>query len=241
MKKLLTLACIFTCALMLFACADKSQPNADGTGEPSISAPSHDVITVYATFANAGELVLKQSKVAVTDLDDDKKFTLDEVFVAMHKVNGKVNDYASSVGEWGLSINKFWGDTSGNFGYYVNNAMAMGLTDEVKSGDYITAFIYKDGIGWSDTYTYFDVCEATVVKGGEFELTLSYVGFDENWSPVSLGCGNCTIVVNGVETEFVTDADGRVKLSFENAGTYVLSATSETVTLVPPVCVITVK
>ena len=239
MKKLLTIACIAMCALMLFACADKKQEvaepeNTQNSGEMKVAPLTADV---YVTVSFKGELVVTQSKITTTDLNDDNKINIDEVLVATHKLKYEGEDgYASSVGQYGLSIDKLWGDTSYAFGYYLNNQMVMtDLNEEVKNGDYITAFVYKNA-DWSDTYTYFDVCEATAVKGGEFELTLKYVSFNPSFS-----IAGSKIISNGVATDFVTDAEGRVKLSFENAGTYVLSATSETATLVPAVCVVTVK
>lgn len=231
MKKLLTVACILMCALMLFACADK----------PAEETQPAATIDVYVTLSNAGDLVVKQEKITVTDLNGDKKFNIDETLAAAHKAKGKAADYASGTKEGydGVSLLKLWGDESGNFGYYVNNSSAWSLADEVKAGDYVVAFVYKDG--WSDSYAYFDVCEITAIKGGEFELTLNQLGYDSNWNTVTLASGNSTIVIDGEKSTFVTDADGRVKLSFENAGTYVLSATSETATLVPPVCIVTVR
>ncbi len=242
MKKFLVIVSLLVCSLMLFACADnKETPGEKGpNGGQMKVAPL--TVDVYVTIANKGELPLKQSKITATDLNDDKKVDLDEVFVATHqmKYNGE-NGYTTSESQWGLSIATLWGDTSGFFGYYINNVMSMGLSDEVKNGDYVDAYVMQYKNSLYDTYTFFDVREATAVKGGEFELTLSYVGFDDSWNPVNYASAGSSIVVNGEKTSSVTDANGRVKLSFANAGTYVISATSEAVTMVPPVCVVTVK
>ena len=49
------------------------------------------------------------------------------------------------------------------------------------------------------------------------------------------------ITVDGETTAYKTDAEGKVLLSFDRKGTYVVSATSDSLTLTPPVCVVTVK
>ena len=228
MKKLLTIACIFICALMLFACT--TPETFSGNQEEPLK------IDAYVTLSNAGELAIQQEKITATDLNNDKKVSIDEVLVAAHKAKDKEGDYASANSDWGLSITKLWGDESGLFSYYLNNQMVMtDLNEEVKSGDHLNAFVYKNA-DWSDTYTYFDVAEVTAVKGTQFELTLNYVTYNDGFS-----IAGSKIIVNGDETEYVTDADGRVKLTFAATGTYVLSATSQTETLVPAVCVVTVK
>jgi hypothetical protein len=42
-------------------------------------------------------------------------------------------------------------------------------------------------------------------------------------------------------TEIVTDAEGKAVLTFDEAGTYLISAGSETINLVDPVCIIKVQ
>ena len=71
-------------------------------------------------------------------------------------------------------------------------------------------------------------------------LTLSYAGYDENWNPIVLPVDGATITMNGVATAYKTDADGKVTVTLEKAGDVVISASSQTQTLVPPVCTVSV-
>ena len=109
----------------------------------------------------------------------------------------------------------------------------------MKTGDYVKAFVYTDLVTWSDTYCFFDVNTATVAEGEAVELTLSAAGYDEAWNPISVPVEGAVITVDGVATEYKTDAEGKVTVKLEE-GTHIISATSETQTLVAPVCKVTV-
>lgn len=201
---------------------------------------------VYVTIADKdGKLALVQEKITVSDKDGDGKLTIDEALFAAHEAKyqgGASAGYATSDSQWGLSLSKLWGtENGGSYGYYVNNASAMGLTDEVKSGDYINAFVYTDLVAWSDSYCFFDVYTASAKANGEITLTLSAAGYDANWAPVTLPVANAVITVDGVATEYKTDAEGKVTLKLSEAGEYVISATSAEATLVPPAVVVTVE
>lgn len=195
---------------------------------------------VYVTVAdNSGKLVLVQEKISATDKDGDGKVTVDEALFAAHKAKyegGAEAGYASVATAYGLSLMKLWGDESGSFGYYVNNASAMSLAVEVKDGDHINAFIYTDLVMWSDTYCFFDSNTVSVKEGEEISLTLKYSGFDASWNTVVLPVEGATITIDGEDTQYKTDADGKVTVKLDKAGDIVISATSETMTLVPPVC-----
>ena len=123
----------------------------------------------------------------------------------------------------------------------VNDAMAMSLSDEVKSGDHVYAYVFTDTVGWSDSYSFFDVKAAEVLAGGSVSLTLSVSGYDENWSPVVYPLAGATINVNGEKTAFVTDENGKVEVKFDKSGDYTVSAVSDSMTLVPPVAKVTVN
>lgn len=247
MKKVLTVVSIILCCFLLFACTEK----------PVEEAPAL-TINAYVTLYNAGTAAMQQTKVQATDLNNDNKINIDEVLVAAHKDLNRESDYASATAAWGLSITKLLGDASGNFGYYVNDVASKSLDDEVKAGDYLTAYVYVDGTYWSDTYTYFDIRTANAVLGTDVILSVSNIGYvvalDDNGNPIideetgyekyvpaPVATVGATITVNGEATDVVTDADGVAKISFDKAGTYIVSATSTTLTLVPPVCVVTVK
>jgi hypothetical protein len=110
----------------------------------------------------------------------------------------------------------------------------------VKDGDSVYAFVYADQIAWSDAYSFFDKNAITVEAGEAVELTLSCNGYDASWNTVVMPLAGAEITANGVALDCATDAEGKVTLTFDEAGEYILSAVSADKTLVPPVCVITI-
>ena len=202
-----------------------------------VSPESADVCVTVSD--GSGKLVLVQEKISATDKDGDGKVTVDEALFAAHEAKyegGAYAGYASAETAYGVSLMKLWGDESGSFGYYVNNASAMSLADEVKDGDHINAFIYTDLVTWSDTYCFFDKYTVNAEEGEEISLTLKYAGYDASWNPVVLPVEGAVITIDGAATEYKTDAEGKVDVKLDKAGDIVISATSETMTLVPPVC-----
>ena len=199
-------------------------------------------ITVYVTISVKGELAAVQIPVVLNDYDNDGSLTINDALYGAHKQKyegGADAGYSSYTSEYGLSMSKLWGDESGAYGYYLNNASCMSLADPVKNGDYITAFVYASS-DWSDVYTYFDVSAKTVEAGEEIELTLMAAGYDESWNPITYPVKGATITVDSAPTGIVTDENGKATFRRNEIGTTVISAKSETQTLVPPVCSINV-
>lgn len=203
-----------------------------------------DGADVTVTIANAGTLTVAAKSVHVTDADGDGALTINDTLILAHDgfyEGGSEAGYASANSDWGLSITKLWGvENGGSYGYYLNDTMAMGLSDPVASGDRLTAFVYADTTAFSDAYSYFDADVLSVKQGEEITLTLTKAGFDENWNSVTLPVSGAVITVDGTETTYTTDAEGKVTLKLTEAGEHILSATSDSETLVPPVCVATV-
>ena len=198
---------------------------------------------VFVTIANKGTLVMTQEKILAVDKNEDTKIDIDEVLFAAHEAKyegGAAAGYASYTGDYGLSLGTLWGDNSGSFGYYVNNASAWSLADEVSANAYVYAFVYTDTTTWSDSYSFFNINATSVTKNGEIELVLNGAGYDADWTPITVPVAGATITINGVETDYVTDAEGKVTIKLETVGDAVISATKDGVVLVPPVCKITV-
>ena len=204
--------------------------------EPKTSAD----ITV--NFSNAGVLELAQKPVRVTDTDKDGKLTIADALYAMHEANykgGAAAGFATAVHEqYGLNVTKLWGDDSGSFGYYLNNKAPMNAAEPVTDGDSLTAFIYKDTATWSDVYSYFNAntYNLDLDKTNEFELQLKGIRYDY---PTDKALSAAEITINGEKTTYKTNADGKVKIKLTKQGSYVISAASNALTLVPPVCVVT--
>ncbi|MEA4946744.1 MAG: S-layer homology domain-containing protein [Oscillospiraceae bacterium] len=215
-------------------------------------AASPNSVTAYVTISVAGQIqsakdnsmLMVRAPVTVTDLNANGTIDIDDALRAAHaKYADNAHGYTSADGQYGLGITMLWGDTSGAFGYYVDNASASGLTDSVSDGDSITAYIYRDTTTWSDQYTHFDKETAVAATNSNIGLTLTAVG----WSG-SAPLANAQLVTLDTATGNAnsisgktTDTNGQVTLSFATAGTYYVSATSSTTTIVPPVCVVTVK
>lgn len=217
-----------------------------GTCSVTALAEETDVsATVYVTISDAeGQLALAQEVVTVTDTDADGALTINDALYAAHEAKyegGADAGYGSALTDYGLSMNKLWGAENGSgYGYYINNASAWSLTDPIKDGDYINAFVYTDITTWSDTYCFFDVCTANTTVGDSVTLNLSAAGYDAEYNPITVPVESAVITMNGAKTSYTTDANGDVTVPFEDAATFVLSAVSDTMTLVPPVCVVTV-
>ncbi len=196
---------------------------------------------VYVTIADEnGEIVLASVELWIERND----LTLDDVLRIAHEefFDGE-NGYVSEATEWGRSMVKLWGvENGGSYGYYINNASPSSLLDTVKHGDHIYAFVYTDTLGFSDTYSYFDSnILYNLERGDEVTLTLMQAGYDENWNPVSTPLAGAIITVNGKATDFVTDVNGKVTLTLDDAGALCISAEKEGMNLVPPVCVANVE
>ena len=205
---------------------------------------ANETADVFVTVSN-GSLVLTQEKITVTDIDDDGALTINDALYLAHeaKYEGGANaGYGSEKSEYGLSLTKLWGiENGGSYGYCVNTSSAMGLTDAVKNGDYISAYVYTDMVGYSDAYCYFDQYTVSAVAGKEFILTLSASGYDDNWAPITKPVAGAVITINGKDSSFITDSEGKVTVKLDSEGSYTISAKSSSETLVPPVCIAAVS
>ncbi|MBO5037504.1 MAG: hypothetical protein J6D42_10535 [Clostridia bacterium] len=199
-------------------------------------------VEVTVTIAN-GDIMVHDT-VSVSDADGDGVISIADALYAAHEENydgGASAGFGTEDTQWGISLMKLWGvENGGSYGYQINNGNPMSLADPVKDGDYVYAYVYTDTVGFSDTYTFFNELTVKATEGQSIDLTLSAAGYDENWAPITLPVEGAVITVNGEKTEFVTDAEGKVSVKIDEAGEYTISAVSETMTLVPPVCTATV-
>ena len=195
-----------------------------------------EVPYVYVTIADEnGELVLASRYVTLASDD----MTIDDALRAAHEQADYSEGYLSEESQWGRSMICLWGvENGGSYGYYVNNASPASLLDKVKTGDHVYAFVYTDTMNFSDTYSFFNEnIVYNLERGDEITLTLSKVGFDANWMPVTAPVAGATITVNGKTTEFITDENGKVTVLLSDAGELIISAEKEGENLTPPACV----
>ena len=232
MKKLLS---IFLALTMLFSALPSMAEAVDITAFVTATC-YHDFLQTKENAAAVSLPVL---------LTGEEAYTLDDVLDTFHQQYAPDGcDYACEESQWGLGLTKFWGDDSGNFGYYINHEMAMDLSNPVENGDLIDVFIYDYN---HQSYAFFQPTEAELSIGESLSLTLSEAGYDAAWNPITFPCEGALLTVNGEVTDCVTDESGNAELTFDEPGTYLISATKETIVedhlvpcLVPPHCVVTV-
>ena len=205
-----------------------------------------DSIQVTVTIANQGAIavgkdntLMAQVPVTVTDLNSDGKFTYDEAMKAAHKAYcADGEDGFATSGGWATML---WGETDGVGGFYRNNTMTATVDKEtIQNGDALTAFSYADTTNWSDKYSFFDQDTVSVKTGETLTLNLKKQGYNEAATPANAAL--CTIDKTGAfqEMNVTTDDKGNATFSFDQAGTYVVSAYGNEDVLVPPVCIVTV-
>ncbi len=201
---------------------------------------------VYVTISDdKGELVLTQQAVNAEDSDGDGALTVNDVLYCAHEQffeGGAAEGYETETSEYGLSLSKLWGIVNGGgYGYYVNNAAAMSLTDPVKAGDYVNAFVYQDIKGWSDVYCYFAEPIVETTAGEPVQVTLNTVSYDAaSGSMADNPLKGAKLVVDGAASEAVTTEFGTAELTLDKEGSYVISAQADGMVLVPPVCTVNV-
>ncbi len=249
MRKILLLLLTLAMAISCVACGTQDTtdttdslltPTATPTSTPNNTDDTMQVLVKISD--GAGVIQLGYQTVSVTDVDQDGEYTINDALQCAHNqyYTGQGEGYSSAMTEYGLSLTTLWGDTSGSYGYYVNDASSMSLSDIIREGDRIAAYVYRDQVGWSDVYTYFDQIQ---VETQENSVTLILMGqtFDNNFNMVNTPIEGATITINGAATEFVTDATGKVTVVFEAAGQYVISAETTGMVIVFPLCNVTIK
>ena len=225
MKKIIVIALVIS-SLLLSLC--------------SVCVAAGEPLTAYVTVYDGEKIVAAMEEVPYSDEDNDGKWTINDLLISVH--NSKCKDgFATSEGDYGLFITKLWGiENGGSYGYYLNNQMAMGLTDEVTAGSVLYAYVYSDTATFSDAYSFFDKFTAET-EDKAVTLTLKYIsGFDpETYAPIESPLEGAVITLDGKETEFVTDADGKVEITLTESA--LISAKKEGLVLIPPVCAAEVK
>ena len=210
-----------------------------------VSACCAEETKVFVSITNStGELVMAYEEIVVTDVDQDGAVTICDALACAHvqKYEGGAEGYLAENTEYGLSLMRLWGEENGgSFGYYLNHASAWSLLDPVQTGDHVKAYVFTDLDTFADTYSYFDADSVEASVAQEVALTLSAAAFDASWNPITLPVSGAVLTVNGEKTEVITDENGKAALAFDTAGTYVVSAVSDTQVLVAPVCIVVVK
>lgn len=258
MKKLTSviLAILMVLALFVFSACTEA-PKTSGTAPASTetaqtaeeTATKAEAAKFNVSIANEkGEVVVFLEELDLTDADEDGALTVNDGLLLVHEAKypgGAAAGYATDNGQYGPYISKLWGvENGGSYGYYVNHKASNGLADPLNDGDVLYAFVYTDTTNFADKYTYFQPTVTNLSANTELELFLCYVDYDETWSPVSIGVPGAVITIDGEETEYTTDENGKVTLNLNEVGSHEISAYSAnntlTLVLVPPVAIVNV-
>lgn len=210
-----------------------------------IPAFAADSINAVVTISDgSASPALACADVTVTDKDADGALTIYDALYCAHEQYYKdgAAGFRSTATEYGASLSKLWGKENGyDYGYYVNDDSAWNLTDPVKDGDYVAAFLYTDRKNFSDAYSFFDVKTASVKEGETVTLTLSKLAYmPPEWNLAKGAVADATILIDGKETAYKTDENGKVTVTFDHAGEHVVSAKAADGIIVPPACKVNV-
>ncbi len=190
-------------------------------------------ITVTVNISKNGEFLTGTGDVTMAGVSVEldcihNSLDIDGALAEAHVLYYDGDGYATSTGDYGLYISGFWGEAYPSVGYYVDGASAWSLADPVSDGAVIDAFIYGGDYyaGTMESYAKFNTIPS-VTAGEAITITL-LEEYYEGWSSAFKGCEGATIYINGVATEYVTDASGEVEITFDTAGDYWLTAKKDT-------------
>lgn len=241
--------------------SDDGLVTAVGAGSATITATAGAVsdsctvkvslpIDVYVTIADKGKVVVANNEITVTDLDASGDFNVDEVLYAAHKskyTDGAAAGYASAMGNYGLYITKLWGNESGNYGYWLNDAACRSLGDTVKAEDSLVAFVYQNTEVW-DSYAKFANDTYTIEAEVAGPVTLHKAGYDSDWKTVFTAHKGATLKVYGSdfnelaanEYKVADNGDGTYDVTVKAEGNYTIVAYDNVTPIVPALCTLTV-
>lgn len=230
MKRILTL--VLSLCLLLSVCSVVAVADAPASATVYVT-----IVTLEGSTQN---VVMAHKPITVTDIDGDGALTMNDALYLAHAAaypGGAVAGYASSMGAYGLQLDKLWGVANGgSYSMDLNDAGSNGIGDAVKDGDCVTAYIYA--FGMCDTYAYFDKKTVSGAEGDTVELTLYANTYDmATWALVSSPVADADILIDGAETAYKTDASGKVTVTLGVAGEHIISAKKDGMGLVSPVCV----
>ena len=203
-----------------------------------------DEITVYVSVSAQGAPAETKDGGAAVQLavKVPAGSTVEDAIIAAHEAYGPdgAEGWEMAESDWGLSMVKIWGSYDGVGAWYLNGVMPMEQSNTIAAsdGDYVDLILY--GPDWSDSYACFDKRTAQASVGEALTLTLTHDVFDENWvaSPEALAGANVKLT-DGTALG-VTDAEGKITLTFDQAGTYVVTAEDPDLAITAPACVVTV-
>lgn len=193
-----------------------------------------DPVTVYFTVSEKGVLAKTSDgkaavelPVTVTDVNSDGILTFDEALVALHGAYCPDGYEFTTTGA--SHVSKLWGEKDCKSKFFQNGKEFTSLVNytgkSVAEGDKLYAAVLQDTTDLADCFTWFTETKATVEVGKSLKLQLmgesdDYAKSGANSIPVGTW-ENGTFTQMGYST---TDVDGYVTLTFDKAGTYIVTA-----------------
>jgi len=215
-----------------------------------ISAAAADEITVYMSVSVRGELARGKDGTIIACVPlalEDGSATVHEAIAALHDAyfeGGSQAGYAATESSFGgMSMDMLWGKTDGVGGFYINGDMPPYTVDAatLSDGDVVDIIIFRPD--FSDVHATFDKALLNAAPGEKINLTLYMDTYDEQFNLSKEPLPGASIWAGAdslSDTGLVTDAGGRVSLSFSEPGTYIVTAKSETA-ITAPACVVNVR
>lgn len=201
-------------------------------------------ITVYFTMTDKGQRTIHREAITVTDTDGNGNISIHDALTSVHDAKyegGSEAGYSLQNVSDGTSVSKLWGDESGAFGFRINDLPAESIHASINGGDELHVFLCADTERMSDVYCYFDVKSTVINKYDTVTLKLSTSKTSPYGDITESPFSGAKITVNGEETSYKTDSEGMVTVSFNEIGEFTVSATSSSLTIVPPVCTVSVN
>lgn len=210
-------------------------------------------ITVFVTISVKGDIVCPKDsnqKLLNIPLVVETGTTPAEALKKMHELYHP--DGKDGYNETNGFFSTFWGQTTSNVGYFINDIMIMNTKQELSNGDYLNGTIYEDFT--KDIYSCFDKKDITISVNESHEITLlSNVICTDDWKHGMMNGdfadkplkNSSILILNNDKTSWdkkniTTDKNGKAIISFDKTGTYYISALKEGFTLIPAFCKITV-
>ena len=218
--------------------------------EPGSIQPA-EPINVNVSISNAGQVVMAQKSVSVTDNNRDGTLDVFEALYAAHEASfegGAAAGFATTEGSYGTTITKLWGVDG--IPMYAINHDAGGYGTTVAADDLVYAYNLKDAANYSDSYSKFDkdTYEVEATTGLSVELSRFFSDPDNEWAMTQQAFAGATLAVLGTDLSavdasrysFKDNGGGSYTVTFDEAGEYFLTANCDNPILVPAVAKVTV-
>lgn len=179
----------------------------------------NDTISVSLRVEGPEETFYYNEEVKV-EVSEDSYVTCEDVLAASGI------DYTSEESSYGSYVTSICGYYGTGWMYAIDDNTSYSVVD----GSKVVYYPYEEG----NNYTYFNSDSYETTTGTDLEIELVEQSYDENWNIVDLACTYAQIYYKTTPTseeialQSITDEDGKATVSFNEAGTYYLTAKSLT-------------